>query len=105
MNNIFVVLRKANVLLHSISFSELKIYSEKNKSSIHTSFISYLTHKFLAMKEKITRQDFFKKTAIYATGLGVAGAGTGFLFSKEARAEGLVALREKVVVMLLLKVL
>ena len=42
------------------------------------------------MKEKITRQDFFKKTAIYATGLGVAGAGTGFLFSKEARAEGLV---------------
>ena len=38
------------------------------------------------MSEKITRQDFFRKTAIYTTGVGVAAVGTGFLFTKEARA-------------------
>jgi hypothetical protein len=42
------------------------------------------------MSEKITRQDFFRKTAIYTTGVGVAAVGTGFLFTKEARAGGLV---------------
>ncbi len=42
------------------------------------------------MKEKITRQEFFRKTAIYTTGVGVAAVGTGFLFTQEARAEGLV---------------
>jgi hypothetical protein len=42
------------------------------------------------MSEKITRQEFFRKTAIYTTGVGVAAVGTGFLFTKEARAEGLV---------------
>lgn len=41
------------------------------------------------MKEKITRQDFFRKSAIITTGAGVAAVGTGFLFPKEARAEGL----------------
>ena len=42
------------------------------------------------MKEKITRQEFFRKSAIVTTGAGVAAVGTGFLFTKEARAEGLV---------------
>ena len=42
------------------------------------------------MSEKITRQEFFRKTAIYTTGVGVAAVGTGFLFTKEARAQGLV---------------
>lgn len=42
------------------------------------------------MSEKLTRKDFFKKTAVYTTGFGVAAAGTGFLFPKGARAEGLV---------------
>lgn len=42
------------------------------------------------MKEKITRQEFFRKSAICTTGVGVAAVGTGFLFTKEARAEGLV---------------
>ncbi len=42
------------------------------------------------MKEKITRQDFFRKSAIITTGAGVAAVGTGFLFPKKARAEGLV---------------
>ncbi len=42
------------------------------------------------MDKKITRKDFFKKTATVTTGVGVAAVGTGFLFTKEARAEGLV---------------
>lgn len=42
------------------------------------------------MKEKITRQEFFRKSAICTTGVGVAAVGTGFLFTQEARAEGLV---------------
>lgn len=42
------------------------------------------------MSEKITRQEFFRKTAIYGTGVGVAAVGTGFLFTQEARAEGIV---------------
>lgn len=40
------------------------------------------------MSEKITRQDFFRKSAIITTGAGVAAVGTGFLFPKEVRAEG-----------------
>lgn len=41
------------------------------------------------MKEKFTRQEFFRRSAIVTTGFGVAAAGTGFLFTPEARAEGL----------------
>ena len=41
------------------------------------------------MKEKITRQEFFRKSAIITTGAGVAAVGTGFLFPKEAQAQGL----------------
>ncbi|MDF1576760.1 MAG: C-GCAxxG-C-C family (seleno)protein [Bacteroidales bacterium] len=41
------------------------------------------------MDKKITRKDFFKKTATYTTGVGVAAVGTGLLFSQEAKAEGL----------------
>lgn len=42
------------------------------------------------MSERITRKDFFRKSAIYTTGIGVAAVGTGFLFTEEARAEGVV---------------
>lgn len=42
------------------------------------------------MSERITRKDFFRKSAIYTTGVGVAAVGTGFLFPEEARAEGVV---------------
>ena len=42
------------------------------------------------MKEKITRQEFFRKSAIITTGAGVAAVGTGFIFTQEARAEGVV---------------
>jgi len=41
------------------------------------------------MKEKFTRQEFFRKSAIMTTGVGVAAVGTGFLFTPEARAEEL----------------
>lgn len=53
-------------------------------------FHVYLFLTIKTMSDKITRQEFFRKTAIYTTGAGVAAVGTGFLFSKEARAEGLV---------------
>jgi len=46
--------------------------------------------KIKIMKEKISRQEFFRKSAIITTGAGVAAVGTGFLFPNEARAEGLV---------------
>ncbi len=40
------------------------------------------------MSKTITRQEFFRKSAIYSTGVGVAAVGTGFLFTNEAKAGG-----------------
>ena len=35
------------------------------------------------MSEKITRNDFFRKSAVYTTGVGVAATGTGFILPRK----------------------